>query len=740
MYLKCNWFTGFGLIRIALLALIFTSLDISAQSRESSKRQIGDFLQQKRIVSTRDGVGKALISSPGATYLKLKFTHIRLSPGDTAVFQGGNEQVIALTSADNTESEYWLLTIDSHVIDIAINQTAANAAAGLESSLEIEGFSYGFGDEVFAQDSDFPVLESVCGGDDRREAACFRDSDPQLFELGMATARLPHPGTDGNGTFTCTAWRVGPSPNNDLMVTNNHCISQASQVPGSEARFNFQNSSCNGGGARRNQVSVSVAEILVTDFTYDMTLFRINNPERVARFGFAELDNRAPQAGEEIWIPQHPGGRDKEFAVFSDIDGGNCRIDRARTRGRANGTDMSYSCDTEGGSSGSAVYSRVTNKVIGLHHFGNCNNRGSRVVGWYPLVASFLSDGPAPTPVPQTPTPRPTDTPVPGDKVRVEAESGALAGIAEVFEDGAASGGLGVAFISEPNAGFTLTNVPASNAFSVRYASELSGAISVRVNGANVGNIGFNSTGAWVGTYSTVDFVADIPSGASVEIFFEDGDAAMNVDYLEFNTIAVATPLPTARPTAVPATPTPTPEPTPTVTPVPATPTPTAAPTPSTPPTPEPPRPTPTPADNVTLPVDGGWAFVVHKPTAAKMFSCAQEDLTPIASRPNTNLGPCVQWRLIGNGDYFYLRNRESGKNVKPDTAENGSPISVVPSEWLGAWTQWRYVARGDGFGHLENRATGKYIQLSGRPNAVILQQPSSWRGDFTRWRFELAQ
>ena len=151
-------------------------------------------------------------------------------------------------------------------------------------------------------------------------------------------------------------------------------------------------------------------------------------------------------------------------------------------------------------------------------------------------------------------------------------------------------------------------------------------------------------------------------------------------------------------------------------------------------PTPTPVAPTPSPAP------DGDFFFIVHKPTGAKMFSCSEEDLTPIGSRPNTNLGPCVQWRQIPNGDYFYLRNRVSDKNVKPDTAENGSPVSIVPSEWGGNWTQWRYVDRGDGFGHLENRGTGKYIHLDGRPNSLIFQQPSSWRGDFTRWQFQTAQ
>ena len=46
--------------------------------------------------------------------------------------------------------------------------------------------------------------------------------------------------------------------------------------------------------------------------------------------------------------------------------------------GYAAGSDVSYYCDTEGGSSGSPVLSRATNKVVALHHFGGCPNSGVR--------------------------------------------------------------------------------------------------------------------------------------------------------------------------------------------------------------------------------------------------------------------------------------------------------------------------------------------------------------------------
>jgi hypothetical protein len=118
--------------------------------------------------------------------------------------------------------------------------------------------------------------------------------------------------------------------------------------------------------------------------------------------------------------------------------------------------------------------------------------------------------------------------------VKMEAESGTTKGSASVYNDAPASGGKGMAYISTNGAGFTLRNVLASTSFELRYASAQTGNISYYVNGVKGGNIGFSSTGNWITTYASVNVTKTIPVGATVDIVFESGNAALNVDYITF--------------------------------------------------------------------------------------------------------------------------------------------------------------------------------------------------------------
>ncbi|MCK8521755.1 T9SS type A sorting domain-containing protein [Aquimarina sp. D1M17] len=117
---------------------------------------------------------------------------------------------------------------------------------------------------------------------------------------------------------------------------------------------------------------------------------------------------------------------------------------------------------------------------------------------------------------------------------KIEAEAASLSGQAQFYTDGSASGGQGVAYLDQQGNGFTINNAPAATKVELIYASQNSGSISIIVNGQDQGNLNFNSNGAWTGSYITASIDVNISAGASFQVVNQNGDQALNVDYLNF--------------------------------------------------------------------------------------------------------------------------------------------------------------------------------------------------------------
>jgi lysyl endopeptidase len=364
-----------------------TDHEVIPESASAAGRQkVGELLAVNRLLSyLARAPRQEKFTYPGASYVKLHFDRMAMLPGD----------YLTVSNADGTESyrydaprvldagaaNKWAMSVTGDTAVLEMHRAAGGPPAlsslvgrlGVNVDRVARGFSR---TEQKRQPESQPLApgrtgreESVCGSDTSADAVCYRSADPVAYTKSKAIARLLI-----NGTELCTGWRVGA---NNRMLTNNHCFTTSAEAYQTEVWFNYQCATCRGYNVFQ-PTKVWGAKVLATDHVYDYTLFSVGNFAAVQKFGYLSLDTRRPVKNQELYVPQHPAGEPTRIAGSLGERAGNCSVADPSYTGYAANSDVSYYCDTEGGSSGSPVLSRATNKVVALHHFGGCPNAGVR--------------------------------------------------------------------------------------------------------------------------------------------------------------------------------------------------------------------------------------------------------------------------------------------------------------------------------------------------------------------------
>ena len=349
------------------------------------RQRVGELLHVDRILGyLGKGPQKETFRYPGASYVKLHFGRMAMLPGD----------YLTVSNADGTEAyrydapgvlqtgsvDKWAMSVTGDTAVLEMHRTADVLGVGTllgTLGVGVDQVARGFSRTEQARQPEGQLTrpgttgreESVCGADTSADAVCYRSADPVAYTKSKAIARLLI-----NGTELCTSWRVGP---NNRMLTNNHCFTTSAEAYDSEVWFNYQCASC-GGYDVFQPTKVWGSKVVSTDHIYDYTLFSVDDFNAVQKFGYLTLDTTRPAKGQELYVPQHPAGEPTRIAGSLGEKAGNCAVADPNYTGYATGSDVSYYCDTEGGSSGSPVLSRATNKVVALHHFGGCPNSGVR--------------------------------------------------------------------------------------------------------------------------------------------------------------------------------------------------------------------------------------------------------------------------------------------------------------------------------------------------------------------------
>jgi len=327
------------------------------------------------------------IVSPGAEFLRLRFRGFALAPGDyvTVSNPDGTDSSTYEGRGPKGTGDFWSFSVEGDTAIVEIHAGRRNA-----NGYRIDAVGHGFGP---GGGPSLAEPEVICDVDDREDIACHTgdfDDVPEASE--MPVARLLF--VSGAFQYLCTGWLVDGNQD-DLLITNNHCLDTQSEVDTLEAQFNYQYTAC--GGTTIGSVSKYFGNtLLITNSVdkhgrqggLDYSLITLDgNPEAT----WGELTPSVDPAviGEQIWFIQHPGGRPKEIGYYEDSAGNVCQVHTVdETYGRsAPNSQVGYTCDSEGGSSGSPIIRPDTAtlgaRAIALHHFGgvgSCLNSGTSMV------------------------------------------------------------------------------------------------------------------------------------------------------------------------------------------------------------------------------------------------------------------------------------------------------------------------------------------------------------------------
>lgn len=306
------------------------------------------------------------IHLPGATYVAPFFSRFELAPGDFVLvrspsgdrqwrFEGYGKAELGRTEG------FWGIHVTGErlVVDLYSRGNAAGAWG-----YRIDRVARGF----------VPLgARAVCGTDDRENAGCYEDSDPEVYARGRAVVRLLI-----QGSGLCTGWLVGSEGH---MMTNNHCIDTASDALNTDYEFGAEGAclencpqlACDG------TIETTSGTLIQTSGDLDYSLVLLD-PALAEEYGFLQLRSTDPVPEERIYIPQHPAGRGKEIAVFSTDPADGSGFGEIDTVFQSGGPRRlaTYYADTEGGSSGSPVIAHSDHCAVVVHSgaFG-CSGLGN---------------------------------------------------------------------------------------------------------------------------------------------------------------------------------------------------------------------------------------------------------------------------------------------------------------------------------------------------------------------------
>lgn len=331
----------------------------------------------------------------GAEFVRLHFKAFHLQEGDKLIVSSpdGVQSWEYAQKGVNQNGDFWSFAINGDTVKLTLV-----APSGKSYGFKVVEVGYG----TVSLERSLPAPEIVVGSDGREDIAC-HTGEAVINASQAPVARLLF--TVKRSQYLCTGELVRGS-NANTMITNAHCMDNQTEVSSLEARFNYQYTTC-GGSTLAATTSFAGGTFLKTNAErynkrspsttgLDYTLLTLQGtPE--ATFGELIPTTASYAIRTQMNFIQHPAGLPKQIGYWEDAEHTiRCKIDTInQTYGSSYpNSQAGYGCDSEGGSSGSAITRASDGKMITLHHYGGvtsvlnsgtmmsliCSNAGSLLI------------------------------------------------------------------------------------------------------------------------------------------------------------------------------------------------------------------------------------------------------------------------------------------------------------------------------------------------------------------------
>ncbi|TMW68488.1 hypothetical protein Poli38472_005956 [Pythium oligandrum] len=311
--------------------------------------------------TTREPVEQTLTAA-GAAFMTVHFSEFNLAEGDVVTIRNSTGDVLdeykGLGRGDlGKQGGFYSTVVYGDKVTVQF-KPAADAKVESDSGFKIDKIT---------RSTNQAKVSSICSADNTLPAKCYENAPniPEAYKKAQAVARLIV-----NGAEACTGWLIGSEGH---LLTNQHCIGTQSAASNLQVQFEAESPTCDdqcrASGSCKGVIAATTSTLVAVNADLDYALVKLDPLVDLSKYGYLKLRVAGAIENEEIYIPEHPGGKAKRMAVIVDSgEAARVHVDRSTECGEHR---LEYDADTEGGASGSPIIAVSDNLVIGLHSCGN---------------------------------------------------------------------------------------------------------------------------------------------------------------------------------------------------------------------------------------------------------------------------------------------------------------------------------------------------------------------------------